>query len=85
MKAGFGLTARPRGHYVVDAVLGCALETGVEELARHRHRLGGRRVRKGDVIGIRDAEGQEFVRGSTNYAASEALQVRGLLTEDRPC
>ncbi|MHC5538528.1 PUA domain-containing protein, partial [Singulisphaera rosea] len=36
---------------------------------------------KGDVVGIRDAEGHEFARGLTNYTTTEARQVRGLRTE----
>ena len=35
---------------------------------------------KGDVVGIRDPAGQEFARGLTNYAASDARRIRGLRT-----
>ena len=36
---------------------------------------------KGDVVAIRDSDGHEFARGLTNYATSEARQIRGLRTE----
>ncbi len=36
---------------------------------------------KGDVVGIRDDQGQEFARGLTNYATAEARLIRGLRTE----
>ena len=36
---------------------------------------------KGDVVGVRDAEGHEFARGLTNYATADARQIRGLRTE----
>ena len=46
-KRWIGLTARPRGHFVVDAGARRALETGHEEPARDRRRRGRRRVREG--------------------------------------
>jgi glutamate 5-kinase len=80
-KRWIGLTARPRGHYVVDAGARRALETGSKSLLP----IGIVSVigdfDKGDVVGIQDAEGHEFARGLTNYATSEARQVRGLRTE----
>jgi glutamate 5-kinase len=33
---------------------------------------------KGDVVAIRDAAGQEFARGLTNYHASEIRRIKGL-------
>ena len=36
---------------------------------------------KGDVVGIRDPDGQEFARGLTNYATADARQIRGLRTD----
>jgi glutamate 5-kinase len=76
-----GLTARPRGHFVVDAGARRALETGLNSLLA----IGVVEVvgefDKGDVVGIQDANGQEFARGLTNYATAEALQIRGLRTE----
>jgi glutamate 5-kinase len=80
-KRWIGLTARPRGHYVVDPGARRALETGTRSLLA----IGIVEVvgdfEKGDVIGIRDTEGDEFARGLTNYATADARQIRGLRTE----
>jgi glutamate 5-kinase len=80
-KRWIGLTARPRGHYVVDAGARRALETGSKSLLAIGIVSVVGDFDKGDVVGIQDAEGHEFARGLTNYATSEALQVRGLRTE----
>jgi glutamate 5-kinase len=76
-----GLTARPRGYYVVDPGARRALETGTRSLLA----IGVVDVigefDKGDVVGIRDTVGQEFARGLTNYATPDARQIRGLRTD----
>lgn len=76
-----GLTARPRGHLVVDAGARRAIETGGGSLLP----IGVVDVQgffeKGDVVGIRDAEGTEFARGLTNYSHREVAKIRGLRTE----
>jgi glutamate 5-kinase len=76
-----GLTARPRGHFVVDAGARRALEAGTKSLLA----IGVLDVvgdfEKGDVVGIQDPSGEEFARGLTNYATPEARQIRGLRTE----
>jgi glutamate 5-kinase len=76
------LTARPRGHYVVDAGARLALESGSKSLLA----IGILEVigefDKGDVVGIRDAGGLEFARGLTNYATIDALRIRGLRTQE---
>ncbi len=75
-----GLTARPRGHYVVDDGARRALESGKTSLLA----IGVVEVigefEKGDVVGIRDCHGIEFARGLTNYATGDARQIRGLRT-----
>jgi glutamate 5-kinase len=80
-KRWIGLTARPRGHYVVDSGARKALETGSRSLLA----IGVVEVvgdfEKGDVVGIRDGEGREFARGLTNYATPEATLIRGLRTD----
>jgi glutamate 5-kinase len=80
-KRWIGLTARPRGHYVVDAGARRALETGTRSLLA----IGVLEVvgdfDKGDVIGIRDTQGEEFARGLTNYTTADARQIRGLRTD----
>ncbi|MDR3637187.1 MAG: glutamate 5-kinase [Isosphaeraceae bacterium] len=80
-KRWIGLTARPRGHYVVDAGARRALETGTKSLLAIGivDVLGD--FDKGDVVGIRDAEGHEFARGLTNFATPDARQIQGLRTE----
>jgi glutamate 5-kinase len=80
-KRWIGLTARPRGRYVVDPGARRALETGTTSLLA----IGVIDVigefDKGDVVGIQDTTGQEFARGLTNYNTPDALLIRGLRTE----
>jgi glutamate 5-kinase len=80
-KRWIGLTARPRGHYVVDAGARRALETGSKSLLAIGVVSVVGEFEKGDVVGIHDAEGHEFARGLTNYATVEARQIQGLRTE----
>jgi glutamate 5-kinase len=80
-KRWIGLTARPRGHLVVDAGARLALESGDRSLLA----IGIVEVvgdfDKGDVVGVRDPEGREFARGLTNYPSHDARQIQGLRTE----
>jgi glutamate 5-kinase len=80
-KRWIGLTARPKGHYVVDQGARRALETGSKSLLA----IGVVEVvgefEKGDVVGIRDDTGEEFARGLTNYATPDARLIRGLRTD----
>jgi|SRR5579864_1810539 len=80
-KRWIGLTARPRGRYVVDAGARLALETGMKSLLA----IGVVEVtgdfEKGDVVAIADTAGQEFARGLTNYSTPDARMIRGLRTE----
>jgi glutamate 5-kinase len=80
-KRWIGLTARPRGHYVVDDGARRALETGTRSLLAIGIVEVVGEFDKGEVVGIRDAEGREFARGLTNYATAEARQIRGLRTD----
>jgi glutamate 5-kinase len=80
-KRWIGLTARPRGHYVVDAGARKALETGSKSLLAIGIVEVVGEFDKGDVVGIRDDAGHEFARGLTNYATTEARQILGLRTE----
>jgi glutamate 5-kinase len=81
-KRWIGLTARTRGHYVVDDGARHALESGAKSLLA----IGVLDVigdfEKGDVVGIRDLTGQEFARGLTNYSTADARRIRGLHTPD---
>jgi glutamate 5-kinase len=80
-KRWIGLTARPRGHFVVDAGARKALEAGTRSLLA----IGIVEVigdfEKGDVVGVRDNDGHEFARGLSNYSTRDARQIRGLRTE----
>jgi glutamate 5-kinase len=81
-KRWIGLTARPRGHYVVDDGARKAVESGSKSLLA----IGVVEVvgefEKGDVVGVRDRSGCEFARGLTNYATADARSIRGLRTHD---
>ena len=80
-KRWIGLTARPKGHFIVDAGARRALEVGSKSLLA----IGVVDVvgdfEKGDVVGILDPERIEFARGLTNYATADAKLIRGMRTE----
>jgi glutamate 5-kinase len=77
-----GLTARPRGHYVVDDGARAALERGRNSLLAVGVTDVVGEFEKGDVVGIHDHSGREFARGLTNYGTAEALRIRGLRNEE---
>ena len=81
-KRWIGMTARTRGHYVVDDGARLALELSSKSLLA----IGILEVvgdfEKGDVVGIRDRAGCEFARGLTNYATGDANRIRGLRTQE---
>jgi glutamate 5-kinase len=80
-KRWIGLTAQPRGRYVVDA----GARTAVQKHGRSLLAIGVLDVvgsfSKGDVVAIGDAQGVEFARGLTNYAAADARRIKGLQSE----
>ena len=80
-KRWIGATARPRGHFVVDAGARVALEHGDKSLLA----IGVTEVigdfEKGDVVRILDPMGCEFARGLSNYSSGDARQIRGKRTE----
>jgi glutamate 5-kinase len=80
-KRWIGLTARPRGHYVVDDGARRALESGSKSLLAIGIVEVAGDFEKGDVVGIRDLSGCEFARGLTNYATHDARRIRGLHTQ----
>src|SRR5208282_440974 len=59
-KRWIGLTARPRGHYTVDAGARAALQSGSKSLLAIGILEVAGEFEKGDVVGIRDQDGQEF-------------------------
>ncbi len=81
-KRWIGLTARPRGHFVVDDGARHALDSGSKSLLA----IGILEVvgtfEKGDVVGIRDRKGCEFARGLTNYTSGDAQCILGLHTHE---
>jgi glutamate 5-kinase len=80
-KRWLGYTARPKGRLVVDA----GARRAVEDKGRSLLPIGVVGVSgsfgKGDVVALYDTNGIEFARGLTNYAASDALRICGLRTE----
>ena len=80
-KRWIGLTARPRGHFVVDVGAKQALERGDKSLLAIGIVDVVGEFGKGDVVGVRDPDGREFARGLTNYPSLDARQIQGLRTE----
>lgn len=80
-KRWIGFSVKPRGHLVVDA----GARLAIEKQGRSLLPIGILDVvgafKKGDVIALRDAGGDEFARGLTNYAADDVRRIRGLKTD----
>jgi glutamate 5-kinase len=81
-KRWIGLTARPRGHFVVDDGARHALESSAKSLLAIGILEVVGEFEKGDVVGIRDRAGSEFARGLTNYRSGDANRIRGLRTQE---
>ena len=77
-KRWIGFAVTPRGHLVLDA----GARRAVEQQGRSLLPIGvlkvGGSFRKGDVVALRDASGDEFARGLTNYSADDVRRIRGL-------
>jgi glutamate 5-kinase len=77
-KRWIGFAVQPRGHLVLDA----GARRAVEQQGRSLLPIGvlkvGGSFRKGDVVALRDADGDEFARGLTNYSADDVRRIRGL-------
>lgn len=80
-KRWIGLTARPRGRFVVDAGARKALEAGNKSLLAIGVVAIEGEFGKGDVVSVHDPEGHEFARGLSNYSTAEVQLIRGLRTE----
>jgi glutamate 5-kinase len=80
-KRWIGFTAQPRGTLVVDD----GARTAIQRQGKSLLAIGIVDVqgtfRKGDVVSIRDAADVEFARGLSNYAADDALRIKGVKTE----
>jgi glutamate 5-kinase len=81
-KRWIGLTAQPRGRYVVDSGARAAVQSkGRSLLAIGVVEVVGN-FGKGDVVGIVDLQGQELARGLSNYSAADARRIKGLRSEE---
>src|SRR5260370_22869955 len=76
-KRWLGYTARPKGKVVVDA----GAQNAVRSKGKSLLPIGILRVtgsfRKGDVIPLTNADGDEFARGLTNYSSEDASRICG--------
>jgi glutamate 5-kinase len=80
-KRWIGFTAQPRGHIIVDD----GARRAVEAQGRSLLAIGivdcSGAFRKGDVVSLRDQQGQEFARGLSNYSAEDVARIKGQKTE----
>jgi len=80
-KRWIGFTAQTRGHLVLDEGARRAIEKQGRSLLAIGVVDAVGAFKKGDIIGLRDAAGQEFARGLVNYTADEVRRIKGLKTE----
>jgi glutamate 5-kinase len=81
-KRWIGLTARPRGHLVVDHGARRAIESSHRSLLPIGVVDVVGQFGKGDVVAVRDSEGQEFARGLSNFTTDDLRQIRGKKSEE---
>ena len=81
-KRWIGFTAQPRGQVVVDPGARRAIEHQGRSLLSIGVLKAVGRFNKGDLIGLCDADGEEFARGLTNYGSEDILRIRGLKTDE---
>jgi glutamate 5-kinase len=76
-KRWIGHAVRPRGYLTLDD----GARRAIEEQGRSLLAIGIIEVsgefQKGDVVALRDAQGDEFARGLTNFPSRELLQIQG--------
>jgi glutamate 5-kinase len=80
-KRWIGFTAQPRGHLVLDDGARRAIEKEGRSLLAIGIQQAMGNFKKGDVVSLRDRDGDEFARGLTNYPAEEVLRIKGLKTD----
>lgn len=80
-KRWIGFTAQTRGHLVLDDGARRAIEKQGRSLLAIGVVDAVGAFKKGDIVGLRDAAGQEFARGLVNYSADEVRRIKGLKTE----
>ena len=79
-KRWIGFAVRPRGILIVDEGARRAVEhDGGSLLAIGITKVNGHFV-KGDVVSLRDAQHNEFARGTSNYKSDDVRRIRGLKT-----
>jgi len=76
-----GLTARPKGAFLLDDGARKAVERGGRSLLPVGVVAITGTFGKGDVVSLCDSNGVEFARGLTNYSTADADRIRGLATE----
>jgi glutamate 5-kinase len=80
-KRWIGFTAQPRGVLVLDAGAREAVEKKGKSLLAIGISAASGAFRKGDIVSLQDASGDEFARGLTNYALDDVLKIKGLKTD----
>ncbi len=80
-KRWIGFTAQPRGVLVLDAGAREAIEKKGRSLLAIGIASASGSFKKGDIVSLQDAKGDEFARGLTNYAIDDVLKIKGLKTE----
>ena len=80
-KRWIGFAVQPRGHLVLDDGARRAVETQGRSLLAIGVIDSGGCFDKGDVVALRDARGEEFARGLSNYSEEEVQQIKGLRSE----
>ncbi|MEX0675452.1 MAG: glutamate 5-kinase [Pirellulales bacterium] len=81
-KRWIGFTAQPRGALVLDAGAREAVEKKGKSLLAIGVTAASGSFKKGDVVSLVDASGEEFARGLTNYNVDDVLRIKGLKTDE---
>ena len=80
-KRWLGFTVQPKGHLVLDDGARKAVETNGKSLLAIGVLDAAGTFQKGDVVALKDRNGEEFARGLTNYSAADVQRIKGLKTE----
>lgn len=73
--------ARPEGYLVVDDGARRAVEVGGKSLLPIGVVECQGQFDEGDLVGVRDARGDEFARGLSNFSADELRRIKGMRSE----
>jgi glutamate 5-kinase len=80
-KRWIGFTVQPRGYLVLDDGARRAIEKQGRSLLAIGILDAAGNFQKGDVVALRDVQGNEFARGLINYNAADVLRIKGHKTE----